>query len=355
MAQLTVSIITHDEEFKRQAAQLLRACGVPIGILEPRAGTETSTPDIALVDIRADASSGMAAIERLRAAQPGMAIFAIAAGAEPDLILQAMRAGRERVLPVDAGRRDPGVPLDGGVVPRRGPAHGGAPRGRDRRHQAAVCHARLPRRQGRRRDDDRRRELRGGTGAADEAADGDRRPQDLPRRGGPVPRRAAALHRPRRDREPASPRQGLPQGAGVAAQVRPRHRRRVGAVRPAERPGRRRDRGAAADPDADLRLRDRGRRQHDQLVRHRGALCRRHRVPGDQPGRAVDPQRAAAGRAGAAARGGQRAGQDPAQPRLGEPADRAEADRDGARLRRSTTRSRATIARCPRRSTPACR
>src|SRR6478735_6972932 len=93
MAQLTVSIITHDEDFKRQAAQLLRACGVPIGILEARAGAETSPPDITLVDIRADASSGMAAIERLRASQSAMAVFAIAATAEPDLILQAMRAG----------------------------------------------------------------------------------------------------------------------------------------------------------------------------------------------------------------------------------------------------------------------
>ena len=36
MAQLTVSIITHDDEFKRQASQLLRAGGVPIGILEAR-------------------------------------------------------------------------------------------------------------------------------------------------------------------------------------------------------------------------------------------------------------------------------------------------------------------------------
>ena len=74
MAQLTVSLITHDEEFKRQAAQLLRACGVPIGILEPKTATDSSTPDITIVDIRADASSGMAAIERLRASQPAMAI-----------------------------------------------------------------------------------------------------------------------------------------------------------------------------------------------------------------------------------------------------------------------------------------
>ena len=92
MAQLTVSIISHDEEFKRQAAQLLRACGVPVGILESRNG-EGSSPDVALVDIRSDASSGMAAIERLRAAHASIAIFAIAQTAEPDLILQAMRAG----------------------------------------------------------------------------------------------------------------------------------------------------------------------------------------------------------------------------------------------------------------------
>ena len=93
MAQLTVSIITHDEEFKRQASQLLRAGGVPIGILESKTSTDASSPDITVVDIRSDASSGMATIERQRASQPGMAIFAIAGGAEPDLILQAMRAG----------------------------------------------------------------------------------------------------------------------------------------------------------------------------------------------------------------------------------------------------------------------
>jgi pilus assembly protein CpaE len=93
MAQLTVHIVSHDDEFKRQAAQLLRACGVPVGILDTRAGVEGPGPDVAMVDIRADASSGMAAIERLRASHSGMAIFAVAQSAEPDLILQAMRAG----------------------------------------------------------------------------------------------------------------------------------------------------------------------------------------------------------------------------------------------------------------------
>jgi pilus assembly protein CpaE len=103
MAQLTVSIITHDEEFKRQASQLLRAGGVPIGILENRSAADASTPDITVVDIRSDASSGMASIERLRASQPGMAIFAIAGGADPDLILQAMRAGANEFFPWHPG------------------------------------------------------------------------------------------------------------------------------------------------------------------------------------------------------------------------------------------------------------
>jgi pilus assembly protein CpaE len=41
----------------------------------------------------------MAAIERLRAGSPAVAIFAISAGAEPDLILQAMRAGANEFFP----------------------------------------------------------------------------------------------------------------------------------------------------------------------------------------------------------------------------------------------------------------
>jgi pilus assembly protein CpaE len=94
MAQLAASIVSHDEEFKRQVAALLRGCGVPVGIVEDRrAGVEAAGPDIVVIDIRADASSGMAAIERLRAGHPTVALFAIAALAEPDLILQAMRAG----------------------------------------------------------------------------------------------------------------------------------------------------------------------------------------------------------------------------------------------------------------------
>jgi pilus assembly protein CpaE len=98
MAQLTAQIVSYDEEFKRQVSRLLRACGVPVGIIEGRA-IEGSGPDLAVVDIRADASSGMAAIERLRATSANLAIFAVAMAAEPDLILQAMRAGANEFFP----------------------------------------------------------------------------------------------------------------------------------------------------------------------------------------------------------------------------------------------------------------
>jgi pilus assembly protein CpaE len=98
MAQLTAQVVSYDDEFKRQVARLVRACGVPVGMVEGRSA-EGIGPDLVVVDIRSDASSGMAAIERLRASSPSLAIFAIAAAAEPDLILQAMRAGANEFFP----------------------------------------------------------------------------------------------------------------------------------------------------------------------------------------------------------------------------------------------------------------
>ena len=98
MAQLTAQVVSYDEEFKRQIARLLRAGGVPVGIVEGRS-PEGAAPDLVVVDIRSDASSGMAAIERLRAGSATLAIFAIAATAEPQLILQAMRAGANEFFP----------------------------------------------------------------------------------------------------------------------------------------------------------------------------------------------------------------------------------------------------------------
>ena len=98
MAQLAVSIISHDDGCKREMARMLRASGVPIGIVEERRG-EPINADVFIVDIRSDVSSGMATIERLRAAHSAVAIFAVAGTSEPDLILQAMRAGANEFFP----------------------------------------------------------------------------------------------------------------------------------------------------------------------------------------------------------------------------------------------------------------
>ena len=99
MAQLAVSIITNDDSCKREMSRLLRACGVPVGIVEDRRAGDASVSDIYVIDIRADAPSGMATIERLRAAHSGVAIFALAGSPEPELILQAMRAGANEFFP----------------------------------------------------------------------------------------------------------------------------------------------------------------------------------------------------------------------------------------------------------------
>jgi len=101
MAQLTAQVISYDEEFKRQIARLIRACGVPVGIVEGRSA-EGIGPDLVVVDIRSDSSSGMAAIERLRASSGSLSIFAVAAAAEPELILQSMRAGANEFFPWNA-------------------------------------------------------------------------------------------------------------------------------------------------------------------------------------------------------------------------------------------------------------
>jgi len=102
MAQLAASIVSHDAEFKREISRLLRAGGVPVGIIE----SMDAAPDLYVVDIRHDASSGLATIERLRAGHDGVPIFAIAAAAESDLILQAMRAGANEFFPWSPGENN---------------------------------------------------------------------------------------------------------------------------------------------------------------------------------------------------------------------------------------------------------
>jgi pilus assembly protein CpaE len=93
MAQLLASVVSHDEQFRKQAERLLRSCPVPVGVLEEGALRGTAVPDIYLVDIRHDAAAGMSSIERVRGAAAGAAVFAVATAHEPELILESMRAG----------------------------------------------------------------------------------------------------------------------------------------------------------------------------------------------------------------------------------------------------------------------
>ncbi|MDP6605389.1 MAG: AAA family ATPase [Dehalococcoidia bacterium] len=94
MAQLTALILGQDEEFRRHVAMLLRAGGVPVGVVDEQAANgSSSTPDLAVIDIRSDTPRGLSTIERVRSGSAAVAIFAIAGASEPELILEAMRAG----------------------------------------------------------------------------------------------------------------------------------------------------------------------------------------------------------------------------------------------------------------------
>ena len=93
MPRLTALVISQDEAFRGDVARLVRGAGVPVGVVEERHLTSEASPDLAVVDVRDTASTGMTVVERVRGSWPAAAIFAIASEAAPDLILQAMRAG----------------------------------------------------------------------------------------------------------------------------------------------------------------------------------------------------------------------------------------------------------------------
>jgi pilus assembly protein CpaE len=93
MAQLIGLIVSDDEGFRKPLGRLLRSGTVPVSVIDELTAPGGVTPDLMVVDIRGDAPSALAAIERLRASTPSASIFAVALNADPDLILQAMRAG----------------------------------------------------------------------------------------------------------------------------------------------------------------------------------------------------------------------------------------------------------------------
>src|SRR3954467_8362073 len=93
MAQLAGLIVSQDDAFRKHIGRMLRACAIPVAVIEDRAGREGAPPDLIIVDTRGDATSAMSNIERLPAGAPNAGIFAVALETDPELILQSMRAG----------------------------------------------------------------------------------------------------------------------------------------------------------------------------------------------------------------------------------------------------------------------
>ena len=100
MAQLAVSILSNDEQCKREMARMLRASGVPVG---DRRGAARRRRRRARRLHRRHPHRRVVRHGDDRAAAgrrtPHVAIFAVAGTSEPDLILQAMRAGANEFFP----------------------------------------------------------------------------------------------------------------------------------------------------------------------------------------------------------------------------------------------------------------
>ena len=344
MAQLVGLIVSEDDTSKSSSA----GCCAPARF---RSASWTSgrprrhAAGLIIVDMRGDASSAMSTIERLRAGAPGAGIFAVASAADPELILQSMRAGANEFFTWPPAEET----FHGAIrrtAARRETAQGarpsattlvffGAKGGAGTTTMAVNCGVELARLSKR---STVIVDLKPGLG-------------EVALFLGVRPRYSMLdaidnLHR--LDRE-------FLQGARGEAQVGARDSRRLRSVRSAGRGRRRRDRRAVPAARAAVRVHPRRRRQPDQFVHGRGALHRRHDLPGRQPGRAVGAQRAAAARSRAPARRLRRARARAAQSRGGAVSDSAEADRSARSAIRFITRSRATTRRCRPRSTRACR
>ena len=325
MAQLVGLIVSEDDGFRKQIGRLLRSGAVPVSVVDDGAARsgllkDGITPDVVIVDIRGDAPSAMASIERLRASSPGAGVFAVATSAEPDLILQAMRAGANEffVLPPaeetfygairrTAARRET---TQGARPAATTLVFFGAKGGAGTTTMAVNCGVELAR-TGKRSTVIV--DLKPGLG-------------EVALFLGVKPRYSVLdaidnLHR--LDREFL--RELVDQ-----AQVRTRDSRRFGSFRSSRRGRRDRDRRALPTADPAVRIPRHRRREPNQFLHGRGAVRVGSDVPGRQSRRAVAAQRAAAARTGTRTRCGGRTGPAAAQSSSGTLPDSAEADRDGA-------------------------
>jgi pilus assembly protein CpaE len=187
MAQLVGLIVSGDEAFTTQIGRLLRSGAIPVGIVDDRLARDNVALDLVIVDTRGDPSSAMSTIERMRAASPNAGIFVVALQADPDLILQSMRAGANEFFTWPP----PEETFHGAI--RRTAARRETTQGAKPPATTLVFFG-----------------AKGGPG-----------------RSRPVSRHSPEVQPARRARQPAPARQGVPQGTGRQAQIRPRHPGRV--------------------------------------------------------------------------------------------------------------------------------
>lgn len=97
MALLTGVILSQDEAFRKETADVLRTGSTPITVTHDHAAADVQ-PDLVVVDGRYHQAEALSTIERLRAGAPGVSIFMVALDASPDAILQSMRVGANEFL-----------------------------------------------------------------------------------------------------------------------------------------------------------------------------------------------------------------------------------------------------------------
>lgn len=92
MARLAGSIVSEDDAFKTHIGGMLRSAPVSVSVADGRF-VRGGSPDVIIIDGRADLTKAVGAVEQLRSADATAGIFFVSGDSNPEVILRAMRAG----------------------------------------------------------------------------------------------------------------------------------------------------------------------------------------------------------------------------------------------------------------------
>ena len=177
MAELSVVISTDDRAFGSAITTVVRASGIPVGILDLENQSD-QTPAVAVVDVRGQGTA-QGEIERVRKRWPAVDIVAIASVSEPENILKAMRAGANEFFVWPEGSVEAPESIQEGIreaIKKTSPSElcrSGWPR--------TVPRALVLRHKGRCWDDNARGQLRDRAGTTEQTSNLDCRPEPVHR------------------------------------------------------------------------------------------------------------------------------------------------------------------------------